>query len=282
MELLDLHFTSLVSAHPQVAVDSAHKLEDSPSSLRLGIIKNPNDIYATLLKDQTNKHDLWSFLWASSFPLAELIFRLYSSPHGLFVEDVENIQCIEIGAGSGLASLAAAKCSIKSVATDFHPLSVELCRINAFKNGVHEKLSTMELNWHRPTINGKYQLVIGADILFMSNSVTAIIKLLDNTMSPDSLAIIVDPGRANFEDFRNALESSGNFNCLQRALPNWKTPICTLKMCVITCIWRTDGWRKYKSGLDDLISKMYIDRFDEFATEFGFCANVNHLFAGNK
>ena len=68
---------------------------------------------------------------------------------------------LEIGTGSGLISLIAAKIAKKVVATDISPIAVELARYNVGINGLNEKVEIRQGNLFDPIQEGeKFDIIL--------------------------------------------------------------------------------------------------------------------------
>jgi len=68
---------------------------------------------------------------------------------------------LEIGTGSGLISLIAAKIAKKVVATDISPIAVELARYNVGINGLNEKVEIRQGNLFDPIQEGeKFDMIL--------------------------------------------------------------------------------------------------------------------------
>src|SRR5688572_11569219 len=64
---------------------------------------------------------------------------------------LQGIKFLELGAGSGLISIFAAKNGAKVTATDINPLAVEFLKINSEKNGVEFKIIHSDLFHNIPS-----------------------------------------------------------------------------------------------------------------------------------
>ena len=96
----------------------------------------------------------WSFCWASGQVLATY---LLSTP-----VLCRNKRVLDLGAGSGVVGIAAAKAGAASVtACDTDPLALEACSVNAHLNGVSLDLLA-DLN----SLEDPVDLLIAADVLY--------------------------------------------------------------------------------------------------------------------
>lgn len=133
-------------------------------------------------------------LWASAIALADAI---PDTPGRL----------LELGAGVGLAGLAARQKGWEVVQTDYDPRALELCETNAQRNGV----TGIEVRigdwreWPEELLAG-FDLVIGADILYERTLHPVLRKLLPRFQCP---ILISDPFRPQATDFFQSIEPDG-------------------------------------------------------------------------
>jgi predicted nicotinamide N-methyase len=130
----------------------------------------------------------WAVMWQSGVALAREIEA--GAP------DLGGKRVIELGCGLGLPSLAAARAGAEVLATDADPEALELLERNARTNGV--ELHTATLDWGEPGDVDRFDLVLGADVLYERASVGLLLRLLPRLAKT---AWIADPGRATSEVF---------------------------------------------------------------------------------
>ena len=125
----------------------------------------------------------WAELWPSGLALARAVGGL----------DLGGMRVLELGAGLGLPSLAAAVRGADVLATDWAEDAVELLRRNAGRNGI--ALRTGVARWDRPEpllLGAPWPLVLGADLLYERRNADALLELLPR-LGADVL--LADPGR---------------------------------------------------------------------------------------
>jgi len=115
---------------------------------------------------------------------------------------------LELGAGTGLAGLAAAALGARVVQTDYSAEVLALCRRNAAANGA-TGLTQRLGDWTDWRDTVRYDLVIGADILYEPALHGDIARVLNMTLPPGHTAILTDPGRTHTASFLRALQSAG-------------------------------------------------------------------------
>ena len=131
----------------------------------------------------------WAELWRSGVALAEVVSAL----------DVHDKRVLELGAGLGLPSLAAALRGAKVLATDWAEDAVALLRANAKRNSF--RLRVKRVRWDTPEAllrEAPWELVLGADLLYEERNATQLLELLPQLGGE---LIIADPGRPFAKDF---------------------------------------------------------------------------------
>jgi len=125
----------------------------------------------------------WAELWASGVALAEVVPSL----------GVEGKRVVELGAGLGLPSLAAALCGADVLATDWAEDAVALLKANAKRNSI--RLTVKRVRWDEPEPllrRAPWDVVLGSDLLYEQRNVTQLLELLPQ-LGGD--LILADSGR---------------------------------------------------------------------------------------
>ncbi|KAJ7098329.1 S-adenosyl-L-methionine-dependent methyltransferase [Mycena epipterygia] len=111
--------------------------------------------------------------WGSAIVLAE---RLCADPASFDLSDAQPLRVLELGAGTGLLSIAVAKLlpSTTVVATDYHPAILANLAANLRTNfpSPHDqaRVSALELDWARPVFrapfDAPFDVVLAADVVY--------------------------------------------------------------------------------------------------------------------
>jgi predicted nicotinamide N-methyase len=113
--------------------------------------------------------------------------------------DVRGRRVLELGAGLGLPSLAAALGGADVLATDWAADAVTLLRSNASRNGI--VLRAARVRWDEPEPllrEAPWQLVLGADLLYEERNAGLLLELLPRLGGEILLA---EPGRPFAQPF---------------------------------------------------------------------------------
>ena len=125
----------------------------------------------------------WAELWPSGVALAHAVAAL----------DLEGKRVLELGAGLGLPSFAAALRGANVLAIDWAEDAVALLRDNAARNGIVLRAQWMRWDDPGPLLEqAPWDLVLGADLLYEQRNADRLLELLPR-LGGDLL--LADPGR---------------------------------------------------------------------------------------
>jgi predicted nicotinamide N-methyase len=125
----------------------------------------------------------WAELWPSGVALAAVVAAL----------DVRGRRVLELGAGLGLPSLAAALGGAEVLATDWADDAVALLRANAARNGIELRAERVRWDEPEPLLRAApWDIVLGADLLYEGRNAAQLLELLPQ-LGGDIL--LAEPGR---------------------------------------------------------------------------------------
>lgn len=147
----------------------------------------------------------WPFfgvVWASSEVLAHLMFDY----------EIKGIRILEVGCGIGLASLVLNHRLADITSTDHHPEAEHFLQENAKLNNGPE-IPFIRAAWtDRNTCLGRFDLIIGSDLLYERDHAAALSKFIDIHSKTHCDVIIVDPGRGQTTRFSKKMNNFGYTN----------------------------------------------------------------------
>ncbi len=150
--------------------------------------------------DDTDQIPYFADLWPSALALANHLVSCYP--------DLRGKSLLELGCGTGLPSIAAARRGASVTATDFHPQNQPYFEANARRNGVAQILyKTMD--WCQPPEGMTYDLVIGSDLLYEARQIDSLSTGIVQRLAPGGTAILADPGRKHIQQAADTLEKMG-------------------------------------------------------------------------
>lgn len=146
--------------------------------------------------DDDERLPYWATLWPAAKALALQIIA--APPEG---------PMLELGAGLGLVSVAAAVAGIEVTATDYEADSLAFIARNAALNQV--SVATQLWDWRATDAPALHRTVVAADVLYEQRNVDPVMSAIDRVLAPGGTAIIADPGRPHVSDFGRALIARG-------------------------------------------------------------------------
>jgi predicted nicotinamide N-methyase len=130
----------------------------------------------------------WAELWPSGVALAEHVAA----------RDLRGHRVVELGAGLGLPSLAAALRGADVLATDWAEDAVALLAANAARNGI--ALTAEVARWDEPERFGTgWDLVLAADVLYEQRNADQLLDLLPRLDARE--IVVAEPGRPFANEF---------------------------------------------------------------------------------
>ena len=149
---------------------------------------------------------LFGLLWPSGFRLAE---RLALRPI------VTGDRILEIGCGLGLASLVGHRRGANVTASDCHPLAGQFLKENLRLNALapmayrHGHWGHHEAQIQDSTVDGKFNLIIGSDILYERDEQGDLANYIHNHVEDHAEVWVVDPNRGNRSHFHRNMSAHG-------------------------------------------------------------------------
>ncbi|NTU57618.1 MAG: methyltransferase domain-containing protein [Chlorobiaceae bacterium] len=140
----------------------------------------------------------WAEIWPAAVTLSHVLMEQL---------DLEGKSVIELGAGVGIASVAAARKGARVLATDYSTEALKFVRYNALRNGV--QLDTGRLDWRMVMTDEKFDIVIAADVLYERVNLLPIVTAIDTLLAPGGAAYIADPRRRLAEQFLELVAENG-------------------------------------------------------------------------
>ncbi|MCP3922114.1 MAG: methyltransferase domain-containing protein [Desulfobacterales bacterium] len=142
---------------------------------------------------------LFGVVWESSEVLAHLMFDY----------EIAGKRILEVGCGIGLSSLVLNHRLADITATDIHPEAGRFLVENVLLNK-GKAIPFTRTNWKdKSTDLGKFDLIIGSDLLYEGDHVDLLSDFIDNHTNQKCEVILVDPGRGYHGRFSKKMISLG-------------------------------------------------------------------------
>ncbi|HMC55164.1 MAG TPA: methyltransferase domain-containing protein [Gemmatimonadaceae bacterium] len=138
-------------------------------------------------------------LWPASIALALEI--------GERAPEFRGKSVLELGAGVGLAGIAAASVGARVVQTDRDGDALAFCRDNARRNGV--TLEQRVADWTTWSSSDRYDWIIASDILYRETLHAQLRAIFNASLEPGGRLLIADPLRSASIRLLQGMESEG-------------------------------------------------------------------------
>jgi predicted nicotinamide N-methyase len=172
----------------------------SLSSLDLAIDDLCNKLGEAMMDDAL-KEDYCPYFgvpWEAGLGLSQYLEKL----------DLEGTRIIEIGSGLSLPSFIATRKKAHVIASDFHGDVKAFLDLNQKTNNIYFEF--FQMNWRKDYRDlGKFDYVIGSDILYESAHPDHVAISLKSFLRPGGKIILSDPGRAYVQKFITSMNNLG-------------------------------------------------------------------------
>ncbi len=147
------------------------------------------------------KHFPYGFLlWEASIGLARTLMQ--------HPDLVAGKRVLELGAGVGVPGLVAQSLGAHVAQTDHQPHALWLAQVNAWQNGI-EGITTFEADWQQWTHRGRYDVLLGADIMYERSMHPHLEDVFSRALAPNGKILLADPGRQQALEFAEYLQKQG-------------------------------------------------------------------------
>jgi predicted nicotinamide N-methyase len=162
-------------------------------------VENIDDLLE--LANEPDEIPFWADIWPSSIGLARYILQNPS--------DFNNKRLLELGAGVGLAGIAAKLAGSRVVQSDFTGEALRFTQVNCFHNHV-AATDLLLADWRRfPTGLEPFERIIGADILYEKTLHSDLLNIFRCSLIADGAILLADPGRSYAGEFIRAAAKTG-------------------------------------------------------------------------
>ncbi len=127
----------------------------------------------------------WAELWESGQGIGQM---LVSSP-----QIVRSKNILDLGCGMGLAGTVAAALGANVLFADLEPDSLLFATLNSLP--WREKIRTRRLNWKKDRLEERFDLILGADILYEKQQWPFLEPFWREHLAPGGSILLGEPGR---------------------------------------------------------------------------------------
>ncbi len=195
---------ALQASHPVIAglrlawreyrVPAPDEESDAQGTRSFGLWTVADNIVALLsqmTQEDFDRHDERMPYFGIVWPSAEaLVTKLLAGPR------LEGTHVLDLGCGLGACGFAAAQMGARVTFLDWEPRAVEIVQASAREERLPlQDLQFIVADWRNPPALDRYELIIGADLLYEKRNAEAVAEFLGRYLKPGGEAWIVDPGR---------------------------------------------------------------------------------------
>jgi len=181
-------------------VVKSHRIGET--DLKIAQVDRVDEMVYEIYPDAVTTHGdapVWMITWPASFGLAEFLLHHRS---------VRGLQVLELGCGTAAVGIALELAGAEVVCTDYDPLALALARHNAGLNGC-TGLSVRFLDWYRPDLKQRFDLVIGSEVVYFEKSFGPLLSVLDRFTGPTGTIVLSDQRRPQMNAFVDLCSREG-------------------------------------------------------------------------
>jgi predicted nicotinamide N-methyase len=203
---LTLHFTRI--ADPNVVLDRVAEEEDRRDKL------------AGHRRDQAVLHlPYWAELWDSALAVAEEVAATH----------VAGRDVLDLGCGMGLTGTVAAALGANVLFADLEPDALLFAQLNSLP--WRNRTRTRQLNWQTARLHQRFDLIIGADILYERTQWPHLEPFWRGHLKPGGAILLGEPGRQTGDLFLDWIKPrSWTLYQSHRPVPTRPKPIRLFKL----------------------------------------------------
>jgi predicted nicotinamide N-methyase len=123
------------------------------------------------------------------------------------IDGARRVQVLDLGCGMGMAGTVAAALGAEVVFADLEPPALLFARLNSLP--WRRRIQTRQLNWQRDTLARKFDLIVGADILYERAQWPWLEKFWRRHVAENGQILLGEPGRQTGDLFLDWIGSQG-------------------------------------------------------------------------
>jgi predicted nicotinamide N-methyase len=127
----------------------------------------------------------WAELWDSAVGIGQLLVRRR--------DELAGRAAIDLGCGMGLAGTVAARIGMRVLFADLEPPALLFAQLNSLPDAAHVR--TRRLNWQTDRLDERFDLILGADILYERKQWDFLEPFWRAHLAPGGTVLLGEPGR---------------------------------------------------------------------------------------
>jgi predicted nicotinamide N-methyase len=158
--------------------------------------------------DPMTEFPMWAKFWEASVVLTHYMA-------GLPVAADRRI--LELGSGLGVAGIVAAVIGHAITLTEHNPDALNFLRANTGLNGC-DRTAIHHLDWFHPDLKGRFDLIIGSEIVYQDSAVEAFGSLFKKHLAPQGRVVLAERIRTTKTLFFEYMSSSFDIRAKKHTL----------------------------------------------------------------
>ena len=158
--------------------------------------------------DTMAQFPLWAKVWPASVLLAEWVAQLKPDPQKTL---------LEIGGGLGLPSIVAASCGHRITLSEANTDALRFARASAGLNRA-APLRLVAHDWRRPGEIGRFDLLIGSEVVYREDDVLPLMNVFDACLAPGGQIVLAGEIRRTTGIFLKTLSETYDIGVQRKRL----------------------------------------------------------------
>ena len=143
-----------------------------------------------------NGFPLWAKIWEPSWILAGYVAKYPPSRFN---------KILEIGSGIGVVGIVAASFGHDVTLTEYDENALQFASANAELNNCPD-VKICRLDWHRPEIKGRFDTIMGSEVMFHERDIDPLLNLFRTYLKPKGRILIAAGVRKSVLDSMHRLQ----------------------------------------------------------------------------
>jgi predicted nicotinamide N-methyase len=129
----------------------------------------------------------WAEIWDSSYGVGQYLTQILSNARDRCID------VLDLGCGMGFTGMVAAAMGARVTLADLEPPALLFARLNAIQFSAD--VQTRRLNWRTDRFDERFDLIIGADILYEKTQWDHLEPFWRAHLKPEGTVLLGEPGR---------------------------------------------------------------------------------------
>ncbi|MDP1559812.1 MAG: methyltransferase domain-containing protein [Pirellulaceae bacterium] len=173
--------------------------------LEIFSVANVHDQIDLLMGEVVGGDYQWEPFWAQAWPSARRLVDWMLEENRR--QSWAGRRVLDLGCGVGLCGCVAAAVGAEVTLADYAEPAVWFAAANAWP--WRERASTIVFDWHKDVLSDKFDVILGADIVYEQRNWAALLRFFDSYLSDAGQIVLTEPGRDTGETFQNYLRPHG-------------------------------------------------------------------------